>query len=85
MAHHVVVRAQARENLQALGPEELEQYQQIIDMENPDLFRWLTGQEDVPAELGNPLLVKLCEDLNTTMEPKASVKSTVKFEGKVWE
>jgi hypothetical protein len=33
----------------------------------------------------NPLLVRLCADLKGTMEPKASVRSTVSFEGKVWE
>lgn len=77
--------AQARDNLQGMGPEELQQYQEIIDMENPDLFRWLTGQEEVPAEIGNPLLIRLCNDLKSTIEPKATVKSTASFEGKVWE
>ena len=77
--------AQARDNLQGMGPEELQQYQEIIGMENPDLFRWLTGQEEVPAEIGNPLLVRLCNDLKSTIEPKATVKSTASFEGKVWE
>ena len=76
--------AQARDNLQGMGPEELQQYQEIIDMENPDLFRWLTGQEEVPAEIGNPLLIRLCNDLKSTIEPKAMVKSTASFEGKVW-
>ena len=27
------------------------QFQAIIDMENPDLFRWLTGQAPVPDEV----------------------------------
>ena len=35
----------------ALGEEELQQFQAIIDMENPDLYKWLTGQTEVPAEV----------------------------------
>ena len=54
-------------------------------MENPDLFRWLTGQEAPPADLGNPLLTRLCSDLRQDMEPKVTVQSTEKWEGKVWE
>ena len=27
------------------------QFQAIIDMENPDLFKWLTGQTPVPEEV----------------------------------
>ena len=50
-------------------------------MENPDLFRWLTGQEDPPADLGNPLLTRLCSDLRQDMEPKVTVQSTEKWEG----
>ena len=42
---------QASNNLGALQHEELMQFQSIIDMENPDLFKWLTGQEDVPSEV----------------------------------
>ena len=34
--------SQARDNLSQLGESELTQFQQIIDMENPDLFKWLT-------------------------------------------
>ena len=26
-------------------------FQEVIDMENPDLFKWLTGQEPIPAEV----------------------------------
>lgn len=34
-----------------MGEEELQQFQAIIDMENPDLFRWLTGQTPVPEDV----------------------------------
>ena len=42
---------QARDNLGTLGQEELQQFQDIIDMENPDLYKWLTGQTPVPEEV----------------------------------
>ena len=80
-------RSQARDNLGALGETELMQFQAIIDMENPDLFKWLTGQTPVPNDVhdANPLLARLCTDLKETMEPKMTVQSATAFEGKVWE
>ena len=77
--------AQARDNLQGMGPEELQQYQEIIDMENPDLYRWLTGQDPVPDTVDNPLLRTLCDDLKVIYKPKVTIKSAASFEGKVWE
>ena len=75
----------AAQNLGGLDHEQLLQFQQIIDMENPDLFRWLTGQDAVPDDLDNPLLLKLCQDLLETREPNVTVRSARSFEGKVWE
>lgn len=65
--------------------EQLQLFQQVIDMENPDLYRYLTGQEEVPASIENEVLRTLCHDLRETAAPKISVASTSKFEGKVWE
>ena len=76
---------QAAANLQKLDSVKLQQFQEIIDMENPDLFRWLTGQAPIPAEMNNPVLRTLVEDLRGSREPKVSVRSAVGFEGKVWE
>ncbi|KOO25478.1 succinate dehydrogenase assembly factor [Chrysochromulina tobinii] len=75
----------AAANLQKLDSVKLQQFQEIIDMENPDLFRWLTGQAPIPAEMNNPVLRTLVEDLRGSREPKVSVRSAVGFEGKVWE
>jgi choline dehydrogenase-like flavoprotein len=77
--------SQAAANLQKLDSVKLQQFQEIIDMENPDLFRWLTGQAPIPAEMNNPVLRTLVEDLRGSREPKVSVRSAVGFEGKVWE
>ena len=76
---------QARDNLGALGQEELQQFQDIIDMENPDLYRWLTGQDAVPDTIDNPLLRRLCTDLKQNVAPKLTLQSAAAFEGKTWE
>ena len=75
----------AAANLQNLDEPALRQFQEIVDMENPDLYRWLTGQDEVPDEVNNPLLRTLCNDLRGSMEPNLSVSSTASFAGKVWE
>ena len=76
---------QARDNLGALEQPDLKLFQEVIDMENPDLYRWLTGQEEPPASIENKVLHQLCRDLRHTVAPKVSVTSTASFEGKVWE
>ena len=53
--------------MQQLQEAELAQFQAVIDMENPDLYKWLTGQADVPDEVENPLLRTLCKDLREQM------------------
>ena len=75
----------AEKNINNLDKLELEHFQALLDLENPDLFKWLTGQETVPNSVGNPLLEKLCAELASEMAPKVSVASKSKFEGKVWE
>jgi len=41
----------AAANLQRLETSELKQYAELLEMENPDLYKWLTGQEAVPEEV----------------------------------
>lgn len=79
------VLAQAASNLKSLDSAGLRQFQEVIELENPDLFRWLTGQEAVPEAMDNAVLRTLVEDLRGTREPKVTVRSAVGFEGKVWE
>ena len=75
----------AAANLQQLEEPELAEFQAVIDMENPDLYKYLTGQEAVPDEVENALLRTLCKDLREQVAAKATVTSTASFEGKVWE
>ena len=41
----------AAANLPRLQEAELQQFQEVIDMENPDLYKYLTGQVPVPEEV----------------------------------
>jgi len=75
----------AAANLKNLKGPELQQFQKVIDMENPDLYRWLTGQDPLPDENDNAVLRMLVDDLSGSREPKVSIRSTAAFEGKVWE
>lgn len=76
---------QARENLASLDAAQLREFQEILDMENPDLFKLFTGQQAVPADASNALLRRLCDDMQLVRSAKATVTSTAPFEGKVWE
>ena len=51
-------------------------------MENPDLYKMLTGQQAVPDDVANPLLRTLCADLKRDAAPKVTVQSTAAFEGR---
>ena len=75
----------AEKNLHHLDKTGLVQFHDILEMENPDLYKWLTNQEPVPAKVDNPLLRTLCAQLASDMAPKVSVASKGSFEGKVWE
>ena len=59
--------AQAASNLSRLEAKELDEFAEVLDMENPDLYNWLTGQKPVPGDVRNPLLRKLCADLRRDM------------------
>ena len=60
----------AAANLGRMEIAELQQFQEVIDMENPDLYKMLTGQQAVPDDVANPLLRTLCADLKRDAAPK---------------
>lgn len=41
----------AERALPHLNPSELADFEVVLGLENPDLFKWLTGQLDAPAEM----------------------------------
>merc|ERR1712219_37736 len=38
-------------NIADFNNEQLDQLEEVLDLENPDLFKWFTGQGEVPAEV----------------------------------
>ena len=45
----------------ALSDAELHQYEQLMEMPDPDLLAWVTGASSVPAEYDTALFRRLCE------------------------
>ena len=50
----------AEKNIPLMSPAALESFSTVLDVENPDLFMWLTGQQASPEELreNTPFLVQ---------------------------
>ena len=49
--HPHVCPLQAAANLQKMKKERLEQFGEVLAIENPDLYKWMTGQSPVPDEV----------------------------------
>lgn len=43
----------AEKRIPQMGEDNLHQFELILDQENPDLYKWLTGQEQPPADIAN--------------------------------
>lgn len=43
----------ADHNLEDYGAEELELYAQILEISDPDLYNWISGKEEAPANVRN--------------------------------
>lgn len=43
----------AEKRIPQLSEDNLGQFELILDQENPDLYKWLTGQEQPPADIAN--------------------------------
>ncbi len=41
--------------------EELEDYDQLLQNPDPDLYNWITGREEVPTEEQSPVMTQLLE------------------------
>ncbi len=41
----------ADKNLQGFSEEELEQYEEILQQNDPDLYNWITGKQETPANV----------------------------------
>jgi Uncharacterized conserved protein len=49
----------ADENLRDFTEEEVEEFERIIEVLDLDLYRWINGEEPVPAEYDTPLMRRL--------------------------
>lgn len=38
---------------------ELQEYTQILELSDPDLYDWITGQKEAPANIESPLFARL--------------------------
>ncbi len=52
----IVVGGYATRNLAAMNPEDLDQFEKILDIPDQDLLAWATRQEAVPPELDSAML-----------------------------
>ncbi len=51
----------AEANLHAFSPAEVMQYEAILEISDPDLYNWITGNEMVPTEHESEVMRKLCD------------------------
>lgn len=51
------------------GPEELDYYEEVLQNSDPDLYDWISGRCEVPANLINPVLEKLLTHQYVTGRP----------------
>ena len=59
----------ASKNLEALSKDELREYSELLDEENPDLFKWFTGQLAAPESVKkNFAFRKIFEEVQSRME-----------------
>lgn len=50
----------AEKQVPNLGEDMLVQFSQVLDQENPDLYKWLTGQEQPPAAMAGNAAYQVC-------------------------
>jgi len=49
----------AEAHLATLSEDQLERFQSLLDVNDPDLFLWVTGAKPVPAEYDNDVMAML--------------------------
>jgi antitoxin CptB len=47
-------------HLAAFSPEQLTQYEAILEISDPDLYNWVAGKEPVPAEHEGEVMRLIC-------------------------
>ncbi|MCE7886390.1 MAG: succinate dehydrogenase assembly factor 2 [Alphaproteobacteria bacterium PRO2] len=49
----------ADKNVPAFSPAELDEFENLLQLQDPDLYNWITGTEPVPANINSNLFEKL--------------------------
>jgi antitoxin CptB len=49
----------ADRHMAGFSPDELSQYEALLEYSDPDLYDWMTGQSSAPANILTPVLEKL--------------------------
>ncbi|XP_057516109.1 succinate dehydrogenase assembly factor 2, mitochondrial [Amaranthus tricolor] len=61
------------ENIHSMDEREIEALIQVLDLENPDLWRWLSGQEEPPQSLSvNPVFTAVRKKVASNLENHAA-------------
>ncbi|KAJ7534302.1 hypothetical protein O6H91_13G088800 [Diphasiastrum complanatum] len=62
----------AEDNIQDLHGEQLEVLVEVLDVENPDLWKWLTGQDGAPESLTSNMVQRQDPKSTTLQSPDGS-------------
>lgn len=55
----IIMGAFARKNIPTFSEEELDLYEDVIQIPDVDLYNWISGKEEPPANDANPVLKQL--------------------------
>ncbi|CAK4712921.1 hypothetical protein LEN26_007818 [Aphanomyces euteiches] len=64
----------ASENVMSLTPDELKQYEDVLNLETIDIFNLISGKDSVPEELNTPVMKRIQAFCRSNPLGKASVK-----------
>ena len=49
----------AETNMAEFSDSEVDQYEELLNVPDPDIYEWICGRSDVPANLNSPVVQKL--------------------------
>lgn len=49
----------AERHIQDFTPEQLDRFERLLEVADPDLYNWMTGKEPVPAEYDHDVMHRL--------------------------
>lgn len=70
----IILGKWAEKNLEQLSPERLDDFEELLGIENPDMFKYLTGQIEPEEELRrNPVFEMIRKNVHERMEEHSVV------------